>query len=256
MPKHSGFELVGDITPDSDNARNLGSSSKRFAEIHVVDGYIETASGEVVSLSSSTDGYPRILLNHTADEYHKGEVIFQKSGAACWSILVEGSGDTQHLDFSRFNPPGTWKDISVRFRSNDGKISFYNGIKTDLIEEQTSGSGITIGSNLKTNQAHLREAVSKSSGSTIANTDPDVITVDLSGSGDFTITLPSAADNEGREIVVVTLNSGMNLVVNAQSGEYIDGSSSKTYSTPGAYSVIKFLSIGGNNWVESARYIK
>ena len=208
MAQHSGFELVGDIIPDEDKVRNLGSSTKFFDE-----AFIDVVHSQIAMLRSSGASNPDLILNHTADEWNKGQIVFEKDGSTCWKIILVGSGDNQHLRFDRWYPPGTWVEQCGGFDGPTGDFWLKHNLKVDSIKEYTSGAGVSIGSNFKTNQAHLRETVSKSSGSTIANTDPDIVKVDLNGSGDFTITLPAAADNKGREITIVTLNSGMNLVV-------------------------------------------
>ena len=68
MPRHSGFELVDGehIIPETDNASDLGSSSKRFAEVHAVDA-----------------GFSGALKTDNLNEYTTG------SGVAVENVLIK-----------------------------------------------------------------------------------------------------------------------------------------------------------------------
>jgi len=98
MAKHSGFELVGDITPDADNTRNLGSSTNRFANVYAVSIHSDSVDG--VDLSA-----------HVADENaHHNEVHGLGDTAIHTGSLVDGQhGDRSaetgvtHHDVSQIN---------------------------------------------------------------------------------------------------------------------------------------------------------
>jgi len=73
MSKHSGFELVGDIIPDADNSRGLGSSSKRFANIYAVRIHNEGLENFVVPLYGMTPDF----LQYSQVVYGSTRLAFQ-----------------------------------------------------------------------------------------------------------------------------------------------------------------------------------
>jgi len=138
MSLHSGFTLAGDIIPDAADTRNLGSSSKQFAEVHVVDGYIKTMNGEIILLSSSSANLPRIDLDNT-DTGEGARINFKRSGATKGGIRL-GSGNA--LTFSQDFGSGA-QDVAW-FHPANGKLYLNQGLRTDTIGEKTSGAGITL----------------------------------------------------------------------------------------------------------------
>jgi len=84
MSKHSGFELVGDITPDADNTRDLGSSAKRFADVYAVNIHSDNVDG--VDLSA-----------HVADENAHHDKVH---GLGDTAIHTGSLADGQHGDRS------------------------------------------------------------------------------------------------------------------------------------------------------------
>lgn len=139
MSEHSGFELVGDITPDADNTRKLGSSSKRFAEIYVADAYFETAEGQSLTLWSSNSQSPGLALNHTGTAWLNGILIFQYLSASIWKIRHEGKqGSDRALrlyDEYAGNLIFAWLPTKVECACD---------FSVDTIIERTSGAGVTV----------------------------------------------------------------------------------------------------------------
>lgn len=90
----------------------------------------------------------------------------------------------------------------------------------------------------------LRSLVTKTAAYTITNSD-DIVLCNAAG-GAFTVTLPSATGNTGRQFVVKRLNSGSNTVaVAAVGGQTIDGASSVSLSVQ--YQIITVV-CDGSNW--------
>lgn len=68
-----------------------------------------------------------------------------------------------------------------------------------------------------------RKDAAKSAAYTVTDTDPDVFTLDAS-SGAFTITLPTAADNDGRTLTFIKTDSSTNAItLDGEGSETIDG---------------------------------
>lgn len=79
-----------------------------------------------------------------------------------------------------------------------------------------------------------------------AGRDDGLILADATA-GALTVTLPSAANRKGHEVVVKRMNSGTNAVtVTAASGETIDGAATRALATQ--YDSLTLVS-DGTNWV-------
>lgn len=72
-------------------------------------------------------------------------------------------------------------------------------------------------------QGKEREILSKSADYTITDSDPDIIEV-TTGATDRTITLPTLADNTGRKIQIIKVDSGIGkVIIDGEGAETIDG---------------------------------
>jgi len=143
MSKHSGFELVGDIIPDADNTRDLGSSAKRFAEIYIVDGYIETFKGDTYIFESATGWYPLVILKNTnSSSWCQGQIRWIRNDGAgeerLYTIRSYANDVYNILEFYDERAA----EIVARLRSS--YIDFYRPLHTDTISEHTSDAGVTV----------------------------------------------------------------------------------------------------------------
>jgi len=108
MSKHSGFELVGDIIPDADNSRNLGSGSKRFAEIHA----IKINNNGLRSYSLPLYGMTPDFLQYSQNVYGSTHLAFQFRPA--FNCMLKGvrlplqyAGSPPDLQFDLYRWNGT-----------------------------------------------------------------------------------------------------------------------------------------------------
>ncbi|MEY3459772.1 MAG: hypothetical protein RL215_2929 [Planctomycetota bacterium] len=149
-----------------------------------------------------------------------------------------------------WNPRSTWNESADPSVNDDEADNFYPGsfwLRTDttparLFVCQSSAAGAAAW--IPLNPA-LRALVSKSATYTVTKSD-DIVLCNASG-GAFTVTLPSAVGNTGRQFVVKRLNSGSNAVtVAAAGGQTIDGAATVTLSSQ--YQVITLVS-DGSGWM-------
>jgi len=133
--RRSGFTVDGDIIPDADDTRNLGSSSKQFAAIYAVDGYFETAEGE------------KVEVNNAAGTWRSVE--YQTGGSMRWVITADSASESggnagSNFQVRRYDDSGSYIDNPIHIYRSDGVVRMVNGAKMDTIEEYTSDTGVTV----------------------------------------------------------------------------------------------------------------
>lgn len=149
-----------------------------------------------------------------------------------------------------WNPRSVWDESADPTTDDDTDDDFYPGsfwLRTDtsparLFVCQSSDAAAAVW--IPLNPA-LRSTTAKSSAYTIATSD-DIVLCNASA-GAFTVTLPTASGNTGRQFVIKRMNSGGNAVtVAAASGQTIDGSGS--VSLFAQYQSITVVS-DGSDWI-------
>ncbi|RKY17310.1 MAG: hypothetical protein DRP63_03910 [Planctomycetota bacterium] len=147
MSKHSGFELVGDIIPDEDNSRDLGSSSKRFANIHAVRIHNEGLRYFAVALYGMTPDF----LQYSQNVYGSTRLAFQFRLATDYTwqgvrLPLQYVGTPPNLVFDLYHWNGTsWEYLdSVQVSTSDcgssatGSPTFVTSL-TGLINQLNAG---------------------------------------------------------------------------------------------------------------------
>jgi len=122
-----------DIIPDSDGTRNLGSSSKRFAELFL--------TGQTINLGGATidsDGTGTVSVSATGVTLPSGS----KAGENKLAVVATGSGGVEQaaqvVDF--FSAAGGLSSANTQFNFNatvDNKFVF-TGDKTFTLSDGTS----------------------------------------------------------------------------------------------------------------------
>ncbi|MCA9058609.1 MAG: hypothetical protein KDA85_08920 [Planctomycetaceae bacterium] len=148
-----------------------------------------------------------------------------------------------------WSPKSVWNGSADPTAGDDENDDFFPGsfwLRTDttparlfVCQSSTASSAVWVPLT-----PPLRFMVSKTAAYTITTSD-DIVLCDATGAA-FTVTLPTAVGNTGRQLVVKRLNSGSNAVTVAAAGsETIDGASTVSLSTQ--YQVITMVS-DGSNW--------
>ena len=133
-------------------------------------------------------------------------------------------------------------DAGVDITAATGAVIFNYASSTGAFTTSTgtntmSGDVVVTAGKKLTHGAEVHRALTKVAGYTITDTDPDLVF--LGGAG--TIILPTAADNTGRSVKVITTTATAT-VLDGEGAETINGVASKTCSTQ--YSVIEVMCDG------------
>lgn len=149
-----------------------------------------------------------------------------------------------------------WRSLYLDNDSTDGGAIYFDAGSTEFIKANAAGTELEISgfTTLDTNGAQQKEVAlyheAKSADYTVTDTDGVSVVLMTTSTTNRTVTLPTAADNSGRVIEVVKVDSGSGIcTVDGEGAETIDGAT--TYILAKQYDAARFL-CNGTEWFRIA----
>jgi hypothetical protein len=156
-----------------------------------------------------------------------------------------------------------WQSINIDNGATDGGAVYFGGTTTDFLKSSVDGEDLDVGgfSALDLTAGCIVKSLvstrSKTQGDlTITDTDGISVLLCTAESGaDLTITLPTAADNDGRKLTIMKVDAGTaGVVIDGEGSETINGYTSTTlgaYSDAAATGQYARMTIvcDGSNWI-------
>ncbi len=255
---------------DAIAARTVGIGSAGYFEIdnasnngYAVDARINNGTGRAIN------GYTAGLgqaARFTLDNASNSSIAFNvssngtnstayfsntNSGTSSATVEIQNSGTGAGLTIQ--NPGGTTSFGDVSFINGDlGIGQFTPSAKLDVVGDTELNGNVTTTGNLTTGGAVISNAISTGSISyPVSNTDHIIA---LSGASAQTVTLPLAASNPGRELIIMVTSTGTvthSIQLQGADNYKFEG---QTLTTPISMSIIYgeivciTLRAIGNNW--------
>lgn len=178
----SGGTLAGNIIPDQDNVRTLGSPTKAWADVYVGPGSLYVNGQQVITDDSGT-------INFMADANQNLSV--QTSGSGDIEIEATGTGIVQLKSTVQLQ-------AGSNITSSDGNaVEFGNAIDVDAIESRSTDTNLTLTGN-GTGNVTVNDDLTITGNLTVSGTTTTVNTATLSVAdnivdlnSDFTTGTPS-----------------------------------------------------------------
>lgn len=181
-----------------------------------------------------------------------GTNTFGDPGNLKWDMYNDGAGNRYGIGMSGgVMEYQAGAGGSHAFFTNQGSLALYIDSATTAVRvtaPSTLADAVTVNTGTqtligKTLNGVILGIATKTANYTLVSTD-NTILADAT-SGDITMTLPAAASHSGRVYTVKKINASNNVIIDANSSETIDGTTTKTLS--GQWDSLTFQS-NGTNW--------